>query len=652
MYPYDILFDMSMYSICFLVGVLFALFFVNYAIERRGFSLGLQRLVLIGGFSAVALGYGSAILFQAFYDFLATGIFKLDGTTGATFFGGLIGGVFVFVLFWFLLGKKFCKDKTEPKNRFPDMLDMAAACVPVAHGFGRLGCFFAGCCHGAKTDAWYGVMMYIEKAGGGKEWAKVVPIQLFEAIFLFLLGAALLFLYFTRRREKRLPLMSFYAFFYGVWRYVIEFFRTDDRGDTLLPFMTPSQLTAALLILFGGAYFILWLLKRKGVFAKQADKRAFKRIFGQKPTGRYCASGRINILGEHIDYCGGKVLPAALGLKCYVYGAANGLDEIRLFFEGMESPVCLPLADLLSCKTLPVGNYQAGVAHELQKAGVNLVGCDLYYRCEVPFGGALSSSAAIEVSTALALLDLSGESLDKREIALLCQRAENEFVGVNCGIMDQYVAAFGKKDNALLLDCGAVSHEEVPVSLNGYTFLLANCNRPHSLKESKYNERRAETEKALKIVQKKKPVEALASLTVDEVKSFEKSMPREVYARVLHVAAENARVQRAVEALKEGDMLTLGALLDASHDSLRRLYEVSCEETDTLQESFRKRKGCVGARMIGGGFGGCVLALVKTSQADRCEQRVKEEYAKRIGYAPTFYPVLLSDGTAVEKLDR
>ncbi|MBR2904151.1 MAG: prolipoprotein diacylglyceryl transferase [Clostridia bacterium] len=376
MYPYDLFLDMDLYSICFMVGILFAFFFVDFAAQRKGFSLALQRLLLLSGFAAVALGYGSAILFQAFYDFLATGVFQFSATTGATFFGGLIGGVLTFVLVWFLVGGKVCKDKKEPTRRFPDMLDLAAVAVPVAHGFGRLGCFFAGCCHGAKTDAWYGVNMFIELEGGGRGWAKVVPVQLFEAMFLFALGAVLLTLFFTRTRERRIPLAPIYAVFYGIWRFVIEFFRTDDRGDSPIPFMTPSQLTAVVLILVGVAYFILWLLKKAGVFDRAADRRAFKKRFGKNPEGAYCASGRINIIGEHIDYCGGKVLPAALGLKCYVLAAKNDLDEIRLIFKGGEEIVRLPLADLPSCKDLPIGNYQAGVAYELQKMGVPLVGCD------------------------------------------------------------------------------------------------------------------------------------------------------------------------------------------------------------------------------------------------------------------------------------
>ncbi|MBQ8427700.1 MAG: galactokinase, partial [Clostridia bacterium] len=286
--------------------------------------------------------------------------------------------------------------------------------------------------------------------------------------------------------------------------------------------------------------------------------------------------------------------------------------------------------------------------YELQQAGVKVVGCDLYYRCEVPFGGALSSSAAIEVSTAIALLSLSDASLSDKEIALLCQRAENEFVGVNCGIMDQFISANGKKGCALLLDCDTLDCEDVPVALGEYTFLLANCNKPHDLIESKYNERRQETEKALEIVQKEKKTDCLASLTEQELQAYEKQMPKTVYLRALHVVRENARVQSAVTAMREGDMLALGKLLDDSHASLKNLYEVSCEETDALQSSLRKQKGCVGARMIGGGFGGCVLALVKRANADECEQLAKEEYVKQIGYAPTFYPVQIDQGTKTE----
>ncbi len=645
MYPYELFLNMNLYSICFLVAVLFALFFVNFAIEKKGFSSGLQRLVLICGFLAVVAGLGGAILFQAFYNFMATGEFVLE-SAGMTFFGGLIVGVVVFVLVWFLLGKVLCKDKTEPIRRFPDMLDVAAACMPIAHGFGRLGCFFAGCCHGAETDAWYGVNMYTPTG-----WKRVVPVQLFEAIFLFALGAILLLLFFARRREKRLPLMSFYAFFYGIWRYVIEFFRADDRGSTVVSFMTPSQLVSVCLILFGALYFVGWLLKKKGVFEKVRDRRAFQKHFGKKPEGRYVSSGRINLIGEHIDYCGGKVMPAALGLKCYVLAAKNDRNCIRILFPSKRgvSACEIALDDLSSYREKEFGNYQAGVAYELQKAGVLLVGCDLYYRCDVPFGGSLSSSAAIEVATATALLGMANATMKKEEVALLCQRAENEFVGVNCGIMDQFISALGKKDCATLLDCQTLAYTQIPLDLGKYTFLLAHSNRPHKLTDGDYNERRREAEGALSVLQTQKKISSLSELSVEELSAAKDTLSPVLYARAMHVVSECARVEEGASALKTGDMERFGKLLSASHESLKALYEVTCEETDILQGLFLASKGCVGARQIGGGFGGCVLALVERRRADECCQKVVEGYEKAVGYPPTFYPVEIEDGSFEER---
>ena len=648
MHPYDLIPGINLYSVCLLVGVLFALFFADRAIVKKNFSLPLQRLVLIGGFSAVILGCGSAALFQSFYDFLATGQFVLG--SGMTFFGGLIGGVVVFLLVWFPIGSKTCPDHDEPKKRFPDMLDIAAACVPVAHGFGRLGCLFAGCCHGAETEAWYGIRMLVE-SDGGKVWKTVVPTQLYEAIFLFLLGAVLIWLLVSRSGKRRLPLMSLYAFFYGVWRFVIEYFRADDRGGSIVSFLSPSQLTAVFLILFGIGYFALWLWKRgadKRARRSQAKKR-FETLF-EKPAERvYSASGRINLIGEHIDYCGGKVFPAAIHLNCDVYAAKNGRDELRLAFRGKEEIVTLSLSQLETYKTLPLGNYQAGVAYLLQQSGVDLVGCDLYYDCSVPFGGGLSSSAAIEGSTAAALLGTAGLPYDKKEIALLCRRAENEYVGMNCGVMDQFISALGKKGCAMLLDCDTLQHRHVPLRLRDCELVVANCNKPHNLVESKYNERRAQADEALRLVQTKKQVSALAELTPADVEDCRDVLPDVLYRRALHVASEQERVQEAVCALERGDTVALGELLNASHGSLKDLYEVTGRELDALADAFRTQKGCLGARMIGGGFGGCVLALVKSKCAEECIKKAGKTYEEQVGYAATFYPVRISDGLTERK---
>ncbi|MBQ9729751.1 MAG: prolipoprotein diacylglyceryl transferase [Clostridia bacterium] len=254
MYPERIFLGMYLYDICLLVGVLAALFLADKLIVKSGFSLGLQRLVLVDAFVSVVVGYGFAVLFQSFYNFLDTGVFQIRG---ATFYGGLIGGVGAFLAVWFLAGKKFCAEG-EHIRRFPDMLNVGACCVPFAHAFGRLGCLFAGCCHGRETTAWYGIYMLTPKDG----WKTVVPIQLFEAIFLFALSAVLILLFF-KDKKLRLPLMAIYCGAYGAWRFVIEFFRGDSRGKTIVSFLSPSQLTAILLVGFAIGYFVWWAVKRQ-----------------------------------------------------------------------------------------------------------------------------------------------------------------------------------------------------------------------------------------------------------------------------------------------------------------------------------------------------------------------------------------------------
>ena len=219
----------------------------------------LQNFSVITAVLAITGGYGSAVLFQGLYDFLKTGIFKLDSSTGMTFLGGLIGGALVYLSVWFIGGKLFLNgdNQGEEKRKFKDMLDVAACCIPLAHGIGRIGCFFAGCCHGKETDAWFGVNMRTENG-----WQTVVPIQLFESIFLFILAGALLFLFF--KKSNKLPLMPIYCGLYGIWRFFIEYARADDRGASFIPFLSPSQLTSLLLLFIAVIYLLSWfLLKNK-----------------------------------------------------------------------------------------------------------------------------------------------------------------------------------------------------------------------------------------------------------------------------------------------------------------------------------------------------------------------------------------------------
>ena len=361
------------------------------------------------------------------------------------------------------------------------------------------------------------------------------------------------------------------------------------------------------------------------------------------------AAGRVNLIGEHVDYCGGKVLPAALSLRNAVYVRPNGTNQIRLSWTTLPDTVTLDLDNLENYRNLKYGNYQAGSALFWQKAGHKLVGCDMLQDCTVPFGSGLSSSAAIEVSTIAALATVAGEKFDPVEAALVAQRAEREYAGVNCGIMDQYISACGKKGHAVLLDCKTLEREYIPVDLGEYSLVLINCNKPHNLVESKYNERRAETEEALALLQKRLPISCLADVTAEQLAEFEGVLNEKIYKRAKHVVEECARVKKAVIAMREGGMYALGQLLNDSHASLRDLYEVTGRELDTLAEAAQKHPACLGSRMTGGGFGGCTVSIVKTSEKEDFKREVSQAYLQKIGYAPSCYEAEIADGITVEK---
>ena len=376
----------------------------------------------------------------------------------------------------------------------------------------------------------------------------------------------------------------------------------------------------------------------------------FEQIFKEKATDLFTAAGRINVIGEHVDYCGGKVFPAALNLRCNVYARKTDGKKIRMAFRGIDGVVEIETDKLDAYKGLKIGNYQAGVAYVLQQTGVPIVGCDLYYDCTVPFGSGLSSSAAIEVATAVTLCEYAGVKYDLVELAKLSQKAENEYAGVNCGIMDQFASAMGKKNHAVLLDCSTLEYEYVPLELGEYALVVANCNKPHNLVESKYNVRRQEVETALKILKTALPVTCLAEITPKQFAETKYLLSGVVAKRAEHVVMECDRVNKAVTALKGGDLVQLGQLLNESHYSLRDLYEVTGKELDTLTALARKEADCLGSRMIGAGFGGCTISIVKKTAVEGFIRRVGRAYHDAIGYRASFYETSIEDGVTVNKL--
>jgi len=377
----------------------------------------------------------------------------------------------------------------------------------------------------------------------------------------------------------------------------------------------------------------------------------FAEIYGEGETRVFSAAGRVNLIGEHIDYNGGKVFPAALDLKCSIAIRPNGTDKLNLAFTTLPNRVTLDINDLGAYKDLDYGDYQAGVAYVLQNAGYDIVGLDMLYDANVPFGSGLSSSAAIEVATAFTFATLSKEKhgdttpVDLVEMSVLSQKAENEYVGVNCGIMDQFASAMGLKDKAILLDCATLDYEYVDFDLGDYRLVISNCNRPRSLTDSKYNERRAECDEAVALLQKELPdLKFLCELSVDEFNKHSHLLSGKVLDRATHVVSENERVANSVAAMRDGDIITFGKQLTASHKSLKELYEVTSLELDTLAETAITLPGCVGARMTGAGFGGCTIAIVHKDNVDAFVAELGKIYTERTGRVATFYNTFIANG--------
>lgn len=386
----------------------------------------------------------------------------------------------------------------------------------------------------------------------------------------------------------------------------------------------------------------------------------FIRYFGGSTDGIriFKAPGRVNLIGEHTDYNGGFVFPAALTLASTVVARPRQDDRIRLIATDLEMMVEADLNDLQAYKDLKWGNYQLGVADELKKAGYKVIGCDLMFDDKVPLGSGLSSSAAIEIATAVALVCLGDESygrtkeLDMIELAVLAQRAEHNYIGVKCGIMDQFASAMGKKDHAIFLDCRDMNYELVPVKLNGYSLVIANTNKKRSLGEGKYNERRAQCEEGLEMLKKAFPeATCLRDISCSDYEKHRHLLTDDVIRkRVEHVVYENQRVLDSVKALKEGNLVLFGELMNQSHDSLRDLYEVTGLELDTLVDEARKQEGVLGSRMTGAGFGGCTVSLVENSRIDDFIESVGKAYKEKIGYEASFYISEIGDGGREEEV--
>jgi galactokinase len=383
-------------------------------------------------------------------------------------------------------------------------------------------------------------------------------------------------------------------------------------------------------------------------------KSSFTEYFGGSIDGIrvFSSPGRVNLIGEHTDYNGGFVFPAALTLCSTVLARPRSDRNMRLIATDLGIMVEASLDDLDRYKAINWGKYQLGVADELQKAGYRLTGCDLLYHDTVPLGSGLSSSAAIEVATAIALVSLGKSEygisgpVDMVEMALISQRAENRYVGVNCGIMDQYASAMGKANHAIFLNCRDLSYKHIPINIKGYKIVLANTNKKRGLGESKYNERRSQCESGFEQLKPAIPqASCLGEISLEQFKQYKHLIKDDIIRkRVEHVVAEDDRVLKSVKALENDDILLFGKYMIASHESLRDLYEVTGFELDTLVEEALQMEGVAGARMTGAGFGGCTVNIVKDDLVNAFIDKVGTAYLQKTGLKADFYISEVGDG--------
>ena len=349
------------------------------------------------------------------------------------------------------------------------------------------------------------------------------------------------------------------------------------------------------------------------------------------------APGRINLIGEHTDYSAGFVLPASLALGTWTVAAPRDDRTIRVLSEGQRETATFSLDIAPSAAQKSWSDYVGGVVWALQQAGCKLRGADLLIASDVPMGSGLSSSAALEVSVAHALLVGADAALSPLEIARVCQRAENEFVGARCGIMDQFAATHGQAGRALMLDCADYSWQSAPLPKT-HRCVVANTMVRHALAHGEYNVRRAESEELVDFLRRRMPQRSrLADLSMLEANELMRELPATLARRLRHIVAENRRVHEAYGALNSGDVVLLGRLLSASHASLRNDYEVSCRELDVLVEIACGVPGVVGARMIGGGFGGCTLTLVEAQHVANLLDQLRRNYVQSTGREPATY---------------
>jgi galactokinase len=373
-------------------------------------------------------------------------------------------------------------------------------------------------------------------------------------------------------------------------------------------------------------------------------KAKFEILFKGLTPQLYCAPGRVNLIGEHTDYNEGFVLPAAIDKDIVFAIAINGTEIISLYSYDLNEVFEINVNEVSKTK-VQWANYLLGVVAQFQKAGHQLTGFSCVFGGDVPSGAGLSSSAAVECGLAFALNDLFALKVEKFTLTKMAQKAEHEYAGVMCGIMDQFASMFGKENHVVRLDCRSLDYEYFPFDMSDYKIVLCDTNVKHSLASSEYNNRRAECEAGVSLLQKYYPdIKSLRDVTVEILEKHKAEFNPTTYKRCLYVVNENNRVEEGCHLLKKGDLAAFGRLMYASHEGLQHDYAVSCKELDFLVDKTRNMSEVLGARMMGGGFGGCTINLVKVSEVDKFVDKMTESYKTELGLTLKTYITSIKNG--------
>lgn len=374
----------------------------------------------------------------------------------------------------------------------------------------------------------------------------------------------------------------------------------------------------------------------------------FKATFGSEPNYIFLSPGRINVIGEHVDYNDGFVLPAAINKYICFAVSASGDSKSTIIAKDLDETYTFDLNDELKPTDIMWVNYILGVVHQLKSRSTSLKGLNIVFSSTIPMGAGLSSSAALECGVGYLFDHIFSIGLTKEEIALIGQKSEHTFVGVNCGIMDQFASVFGKKNSVIKLDCNTLEYEYHKANFKEYSLLLLDSNVKHTHLTSGYNTRRQEVEQGLAILKAAYPeVKTFRDCSEEQVKAQREKLGETIYKRCLFVVQEIQRVLDAVDALEASDFTALGAHMFATHDGLSKQYEVSCDEIDFLVDEVRDDNNVLGSRMMGGGFGGCSINLVKKGSEDRIIERVSAAYKAKFGISLKAYKIKISKGTTL-----